>query len=102
MAAAKTAAPTGVKISQKEFYQKVMDATGHDRKTVEAVLNVAQDTIEEELRRGNGVKLAIGQFKRADRKAREARNPQTGKPVKVAAKRAAKFVPAKQLKDALN
>ncbi len=50
---------------------------------------------------GNG-RLALagfGTFVVAERKAREGRNPQTGKPIKIAATKVVKFKPGKQLKD---
>jgi DNA-binding protein HU-beta len=41
----------------------------------------------------------FGTFVVAQRKAREGRNPQTGKPIKIPATRVVKFKPGKQLKD---
>jgi DNA-binding protein HU-beta len=54
------------------------------------------------LKSGDKVQLTpFGQFRIRDRAARMARNPQTGEPVKVPAKRVLKFVPGKTLKDAV-
>ncbi|HUY40438.1 MAG TPA: HU family DNA-binding protein [Candidatus Dormibacteraeota bacterium] len=51
---------------------------------------------------GEPVKVpGFGQFKVRDRAARIARNPATGQPVKVPAKRVFKFLPAKALKEAV-
>jgi DNA-binding protein HU-beta len=51
---------------------------------------------------GEPVKIpGFGQFKVRDRAARIARNPATGEPVKVPAKRVFKFLPAKALKEAV-
>jgi DNA-binding protein HU-beta len=51
---------------------------------------------------GEAVKIpGFGQFKVRDRAARIARNPATGEPVKVPAKRVFKFLPAKALKEAV-
>lgn len=44
----------------------------------------------------------FGTFKVSDRKAREGRNPLTGKTIQIPASKAPKFTPAKGLKDALN
>lgn len=60
------------------------------------------DSIQNSLRDGHDVKTPIGTFKRADRKSRMGRNPQTGEAVKIRAQNAAKFTAAKRLKDALN
>jgi len=43
----------------------------------------------------------IGKLKLADRKARMGRNPQTGEPIKIPAKRVVKFRVAKAAKDAI-
>jgi DNA-binding protein HU-beta len=45
--------------------------------------------------------VGLGTLKVVQRAARNGRNPRTGEPVKIPAKRAAKFVPGKVLKDAL-
>lgn len=41
----------------------------------------------------------FGTFVVAQRKAREGRNPQTGKPIKIPATKVVKFKPGKQLKE---
>ncbi|MBM4286360.1 MAG: HU family DNA-binding protein [Deltaproteobacteria bacterium] len=41
----------------------------------------------------------FGTFMVSARKAREGRNPQTGKPIKIPATKVVKFKPGKQLKD---
>lgn len=43
----------------------------------------------------------IGKLKLANRKARMGRNPQTGEPIKIPAKRVVKFRAAKAAKDAI-
>jgi DNA-binding protein HU-beta len=43
----------------------------------------------------------FGTFQVAQRKAREGRNPQTGKPIKIPATRVVKFKPGKQLKESV-
>lgn len=46
--------------------------------------------------------VGFGTFSTSKRAAREGRNPQTGKPIKIPAKKVAKFTPGKALKDAIN
>ena len=54
------------------------------------------------LKAGDKVQLTpFGQFKIRDRAARVARNPQTGEPVNVPAKRVLKFIAGKPLKEAV-
>ncbi len=45
--------------------------------------------------------IGFGTFKVAQRKARKGRHPQTGAEIKIKAKKIAKFVPGKALKDAI-
>jgi len=46
--------------------------------------------------------VGFGTFATSQRKARTGRNPQTGKPIKIAAKRVAKFTAGAELKKAVN
>jgi DNA-binding protein HU-beta len=65
---------------------------------VEAILTKMTDVLK------GGDKVALppfGQFKVRDRAARIARNPQTGEPVKVPAKRVLRFTAARPLKEAV-
>lgn len=60
------------------------------------------DRIELELRAGHEVHLSgFGSFSILNKKARKARNPQTGAEVDVPAKRVVKFKPATALNDGL-
>lgn len=45
--------------------------------------------------------VGFGTFSASNRAARMGRNPQTGQPIKIAAKRVAKFSAGKALKDAI-
>ncbi len=72
------------------------------RKRVGEMVEAMLDKMTEVLKTGDKVQLTpFGQFRIRDRAARMARNPQTGEPVKVPAKRVLKFVPGKTLKDAV-
>lgn len=66
---------------------------------VEAVLA----SISGALAKGDSVTLVgFGTFSVVQRKAREGRNPNTGKAIKIAAKKAPKFAAGKALKEAVN
>lgn len=66
------------------------------KKAVNSVL----DTIAGSLKKGVKVTLVgFGTFSVAKRAARTARNPQTGSPIKVKARKVPKFVAGKKLKD---
>lgn len=72
------------------------------RKRVGEMVEAMLEKMTEVLKTGDKVQLTpFGQFRIRDRAARMARNPQTGEPVKVPAKRVLKFVPGKTLKDAV-
>ena len=67
-------------------------------KVVDGVLG----SIKKSLKKGESVTLVgFGTFKVAKRSARAGRNPQTGKPIKIAAKKVPKFIAGKALKDAV-
>ena len=61
--------------------------------------NLADTAIKETKKVGVFVIPGIGRLVKANRKARMGRNPQTGEPLKIPAKRAVKFRLAKSLKD---
>jgi len=59
-------------------------------------------TVTKALKKKDTVALiGFGTFKMAQRKARKGRNPGTGEEIKIKAKKIAKFVPGKALKDAV-
>ena len=67
-------------------------------KAVDAVFNAVKKT----LKKGNKVTLfGFGTFSVVKRSARTGRNPQTGKAIKIAAKKVPKFTAGKGLKDAV-
>ena len=67
-----------------------------------AALNSLIDGITSTLRKGDRVTLVgFGTFSTSQRKARTGRNPQTGAPLKIAAKKVAKFTPGAELKKAV-
>jgi len=61
-------------------------------------LDATITAISKSLKKGEGVILVgFGSFSIAKRAARTGRNPQTGKPIKIAAKKVAKFKPGAAL-----
>lgn len=66
-------------------------------------LNAITDSISKALKKGDSVTLiGFGTFKVTNRAARTGRNPQTGKEIKIAARKAPGFTAGKALKDAVN
>ena len=66
-------------------------------------LDSAVDGITKALKKGDKVTLVgFGTFSISRRKAREGRNPQTGKPIKIKARKVAKFKAGSALSKAVN
>jgi DNA-binding protein HU-beta len=78
---------------------EVVETKSQAKDVVECILS----SITDALKKGDSVTLVnFGTFKVNKRKARKGRNPQTGKPIKIKAKKAPKFSPGKGLEDAVN
>ena len=65
-------------------------------KAVNSFIRIVSQTLKS---KGRMALAGFGTFAVAQRKAREGRNPQTGKPIKIPATKVVKFKPGKQLKD---
>ena len=82
-----------------ETIQEVLE----NRKQAEAAVNSIISNISDSLKKGNAVTLTgFGTFKVAKRKARTARNPRTGEPIKIKAKNVVKFTSGKKLKESIS
>ena len=70
---------------------------------VEQVVDIFFDEIATRLAEGGRVELrGFGAFSTRERKARVGRNPRTGEPVDVPAKRVPYFTPGKEMRERLN
>ncbi|MCX7204770.1 MAG: HU family DNA-binding protein [Proteobacteria bacterium] len=70
---------------------------------VEALLASLVEVTQNALAKGDEVSLpGLGKFSVIERAEREGRNPRTGETIKIAASRAPKFSPGKELKTAIN
>lgn len=79
------------------------DVEGLNKAQAQAAVDSVVKSITEALRAGDKVTLVgFGTFSASARAAREGRNPRTSKPIKIPAKKVAKFTPGKALKDAIN
>ena len=73
------------------------------KKEAQAAVDCVFSTIAKALKKEDTVTLVgFGTFKVGQRKARKGRNPQTGEEIKIKAKKVAKFVPGRALKDAVS
>jgi DNA-binding protein HU-beta len=72
------------------------------KKLAEEAIECVLESITKALKKGESVTLVgFGTFKVAKRAARTGRNPQTGKQIKIKAKKVPKFTAGKKLKDAV-
>ncbi|MFA5010378.1 MAG: HU family DNA-binding protein [Ignavibacteria bacterium] len=68
-----------------------------------AVLESFMTAVKKAVKKGDRVGLVgFGTFSSGKRKARTGRNPQTGKPIKIAAKKTVKFKAGKEFSDFVN
>jgi DNA-binding protein HU-beta len=90
-------------MNKADLIEKVAQDASINKSQAEAAINSLISGIEGDLKKGGRVTLVgFGTFSVASRKARTGRNPQTGAPIKIAAKKVAKFSPGAELKSAVN
>ncbi len=90
-------------MNKTELVAAMAEKSGLEKNKVEAALKAFTDVVADELKKGGKVQLVgFGTFEVSERAAREGRNPQTGKSMKIAASKAPKFKAGKALKDMVN
>ena len=90
-------------MNKTELVAAMADQAGLSKKDAEKALKAFTDVVAEELKKDGKVQLVgFGTFEVSSRAAREGRNPQTGKTMKIEACKAPKFKAGKALKDAVN
>jgi DNA-binding protein HU-beta len=88
-------------MNKADLVVEVAKVVGSKRKAEDAVSCVI-DTITKALKKGQTLTLVgFGTFSVGKRKARVGRNPQTGKEIKIPAKKVPKFSAGKALKNAV-
>jgi DNA-binding protein HU-beta len=90
-------------MNKGDLISKIADSAGVTKKQASDALDAVLDSIEGALKKGDKVTLiGFGTFSVSKRDAREGRNPQTGKTIKIPAKKVVKFKPGKALADSVN
>lgn len=90
-------------MNKTELVAAVAEQADISKKDAEKVLKAFVDVVTEEMKKGEKVQLVgFGTFEVSERAAREGRNPQTGKTMKIEACKAPKFKAGRALKDAVN
>jgi DNA-binding protein HU-beta len=89
-------------IGKSDLIAAIADKTNRSKKDAAETLNVVLDTIQENLKKGKGVRLIpFGSFEIRERKGRTGRNPRTGEKINIKARKVPAFRPGKALRDAV-
>ena len=85
-------------LTKTQLVRALAEKSELPNKTVAGLLeNLADTAIKETKKNGVFVVPGLGRLVKAHRKARMGRNPQTGEPIQIKAKRVARFKPGKEL-----
>ena len=90
-------------MTKAELVEEVARATELTKKDAERLVEVVFRSLIEALNAGEKIELrGFGSFRLRERNSRRGRNPKTGTPVDIPAKRVAYFKPGKELRQLLN
>ncbi len=89
-------------MNRKQLVDALAAKTGASKKDADAFVSAFQEVVVEALKSGDSVTLTgFGVFKVVERPARQARNPRTGQPIDVPARKVPQFKPGKGLKESV-
>jgi DNA-binding protein HU-beta len=89
-------------MTKQDLIAKIAKDTGSSKAGAAAALHSMIDGITRSLKKGDAITfVGFGTFKTAQRKARTARNPQTGAAIKIPKRRVVRFSAGKALKAAV-
>lgn len=89
-------------MNKHELIDEISESTGFTKADVLRFLQAYVDRVMKSLKKGKDVQMiGFGTFKIMKRKARIGRNPQTGKTLKIAAKKVPVFRPGTAFKKAV-
>ena len=90
-------------MTKAELVEDVARAAELTKKDAERLVEIVFERIIETLNQGEKIELrGFGSFRVRERGARRGRNPKTGDPVSIPAKRVPYFKPGKELKELIN
>lgn len=90
-------------MNKSELVKEIAKKAEITNATAQAVLEAFIDTVKTNLKKGEKIQLiGFGSFATVKRDKRKGVNPQTKKPITIPAKKVAKFVPGKELKELVN
>ncbi len=89
-------------VNKNELIEELSEKTGFTKSDTKKFIDKYIEVISKSLKKGKDVQLVgFGTFKVTKRKARTGRNPQTGKVLKIPAKKVPAFRAGKALKEAV-
>jgi len=89
-------------MNKQDIVSKIAKDTGMKKTEAAAAVDSLIDGITRSLKKGDAVSfVGFGTFKISNRKARKARNPQTGAPINIPKRRVPRFSAGKGLKQAV-
>lgn len=90
-------------MTKAELVEDVAEAAELTKKDAERLVELVFESIIETLNHGEKIELrGFGSFRVRERGARRGRNPKTGAPVDIPAKRVPYFKPGKEMKELIN
>ena len=90
-------------MTKADLVEDVAKAAELTKKDAERLVEIVFESIIETLNKGEKIELrGFGSFRVRERGARRGRNPKTGDPVNIPAKRVPYFKPGKELKELIN
>lgn len=90
-------------MNRKELVEEIAEVTGHSRADTERFLASFIDAVSKNMKKKEGVRLiGFGAFTVTKRKARMGRNPQTGKDIKIPARKVPVFKAGTLLRQAVD
>jgi len=90
-------------MTKAELVEDVAQAADLTKKDAERLVEIVFESIIETLNQGEKIELrGFGSFRVRERGARRGRNPKTGDPVDIPAKRVPYFKPGKEMKELIN
>jgi len=88
-------------LNKGDLVAKIAKDAGIPKRQAEVVINSLIGVIKSSMKKQKVTLVGFGTFSVVRRKARKGRNPQTGAPIKIAARKVPKFTPGKELKEAV-
>ena len=87
-------------MTKSQLVEKLAKTGGVTKKQAQTIMEGLVSTIVLSVKKGDPVKIPdLGTFKKVPSKARMGRNPQTGEPVKIPARKKVRFTVAKSFKE---